>query len=586
MRASVPRSLWLGLIFVLALVVSGCTSATSPGALFVPAQPATPAATATAATVAQPTPEPPVPEVTATLTPTEMPSPTSQASAPVTETESLPASPTPGVTPTEHVHPTATAEASAATGATPVETAAEAGILFQDDFTDPGSGWQDNLEFGSYYIGYHEPEYYHVEVHTPHDRALVAIPNHTFDDFTVESQAFPDPNNTAQTGDFRYGLFFRREGNQYYAFVVSPRTKTWYVLKSSPTGLTELKRGTEASIHDVPGADALRVDVKGPSFFFHINDHDVAEVSDTDYASGEVGFYVETLDAPRVHIHYDTITVRKVEAAPPANRVLYQDDFTDPGSGWQDNLEFGSYYIGYHEPEYYHVEVHTPYDRALVAVPKEKFDDFTLESQAFPNENNTAQTGDFRYGLFFRREGNQYYAFVVSPRTKTWYVLKSSPTGLTELKKGTEASIHDIPGADALRVDAKGPTLFFHINDQTVAGVSDADYASGEVGFYVETFDAPRVHIHYDTISVLEAETPQLECTVATPALHFRKGPGTTYAIITSLAGGVHFEPLARSADGLWINARPEGGDQTGWVASSPELVSCNTSVDTLPPAP
>jgi hypothetical protein len=209
-----------------------------------------------------------------------------------------------------------------------------------------------------------------------------------------------------------------------------------------------------------------------------------------------------------------------------------------------------------------------------------------VESQAFPDPNNTAQTGDFRYGLFFRREGNQYYAFVVSPRTKTWYVLKSSPTGLTELKKGTDGSIHDIPGADALRVDVKGSTFFFHVNDQTVAGVSDADYTSGEVGFYVETFDAPRVHVHYDTITVREAETPQLECTVATPALHFRNGPGTTYAIITSLAGGIHFEPLARSADGLWINARPEGGDQTGWVASSPELISCNTSVDSIPIAP
>jgi hypothetical protein len=396
MRASMPRALWLGLIFVLALAVSSCTSAAGPGAIFVPAQPATPAATATVSSAAQATTEPtepPVPEVAETLTPTAIPSPTSEAAAAVTETESLATSPTPGVTPTEHLHPTATAEASS----------------------------------------------------------------------TAEAE---------------------------------------------------------------------------------------------------------------------TTTVETAALAP---NILYQDDFTDPGSGWQDNLEFGSYYIGYHEPDYYHVEVHTPYDRALVAVPEQRFDDFTVDSQAFPDPNNTAPTGDFRYGLFFRRSGNRYYAFVVSPRTKTWYVLKSSPTGLTELKKGTEASIHDVPGVDALRVDVKGPTFFFHINDQTVAGVSDADYASGEVGFYVETYDAARVHIHYDAITIREVETPQLLCTVVTAALRLRKGPDTTYAIVTSLSGGIHFEPLARSADGLWIEAHPEGSDQTGWVASSPELVACNTSVDSLP---
>ncbi len=65
------------------------------------------------------------------------------------------------------------------------------------------------------------------------------MPKQTFGDFTMETKVWADPNNTAKTGDFRYGLVFRRSGNQYYAFVVSPRTKTWYVLKSSPGGLVD-----------------------------------------------------------------------------------------------------------------------------------------------------------------------------------------------------------------------------------------------------------------------------------------------------------------------------------------------------------
>ncbi len=103
-----------------------------------------------------------------------------------------------------------------------------------DDFTDPKSGWPNSLEFGNYYIGYHEPNDYHVEVHVPNDRAVVAVPKRTLGDFTMETEVQADPNDTAKAGNFRYGLVFRRSGNQYYAFVVSlPRAKTWHVLKSS-----------------------------------------------------------------------------------------------------------------------------------------------------------------------------------------------------------------------------------------------------------------------------------------------------------------------------------------------------------------
>ena len=186
--------------------------------------------------------------------------------------------------------------------------------------------------------------------------------------------------------------------------------------------------------------------------------------------------------------------------------VLYRDDFTDPKSGWSE-LQVDNYYIGYHEPNHYHVEVHAPHDREIVPVPQGSFGDLTVETKVLVSSSNTAPTGDFRYGLVFRRSGNQYYAFAISPRTKTWYVFKSSPTGLVELKQGTNDSIQGLRADDLLRVDAKGSTFFFHINDQTVGQVSDSDYPSGEVGFYVETFDSTRAHIHYGTITIREAET-------------------------------------------------------------------------------
>ena len=175
--------------------------------------------------------------------------------------------------------------------------------------------------------------------------------------------------------------------------------------------------------------DTLRVEAQGPVLTFHVNGMAVDQISDTDYTGGELGFYVETFDSPKVHVHYYSLSVSKpasIQAEPPAPAdLLYQADFTDRHSGWPDELVFDNYYVGYHEPVFYHVEVHVPHDNAIAVVPGRTFDNFTAETDVLTDMANTAPTGDFRYGLVFRRVGNRYYAFTISPRTRTWYVVKS-----------------------------------------------------------------------------------------------------------------------------------------------------------------
>jgi len=460
----------------------------------------------------------------------------------------------------------------------------EPGVIYEDDFTNPGSGWQ-SLDFDSYYIGYHEPEFYHVEVHAPNDYELVPVPGlEDMTDFSVESKVFVDPNNTAPDGDFRYGLVFRRNGKQYYAFTVSPRSQQWVVFKSSPSGLETLQSGTDSSLQGIETENTLRVDAKGSQFFFHLNGHVVAQVDNSDYARGEIGFFVQTFDSPKVHVHYDELTIREVQLPQPQDfqEVFYQDDFTKLDSGWQ-SLDFDTYFIGYHEPDYYHLEVHAPNDYELVPAPAgHDFADFTVEVTAFVEPNNTSPDGDFRYGLVFRRAGKQYYAFTISPRTQTWSVLKSSPTGLETLKEGTSSAIQD-PGTEgALRVDTRGASFFFHINDQVVAQVNDVDYASGEIGFFLQTFDSPKVHIHYDTLVIRKVEAPEYSCRALARALNVRNGPGTSYSAVDYLASGQEFEPLGISPDELWLKVRLDTGQQ-GWVAYAAEFEDCNVAAVDLP---
>src|ERR1043165_5841452 len=130
-----------------------------------------------------------------------------------------------------------------------------------------------------------------------------------------------------------------------------------------------------------------------------------------------------TSSAPMTPLSPPSATSAPVQATPAASPtsadILYQDKFTDPSSGWTED-KFDNYFIGYHEPEYYHIEITSPnYKTTVFAPKKESFEDATIELQVLTVSKKTATTGDFRYGLAFRRSGDQYYAFTISPRTRS-----------------------------------------------------------------------------------------------------------------------------------------------------------------------
>src|SRR5215216_2683239 len=462
----------------------------------------------------------------------------------------------------ESLEPTAIATAA---------PAIDASVLFQDDFTNPATGWSGD-KFDNYFIGYHEPEYYHIEITSPNSKTTVFEPQkQNFDNATVELKVLTNSTKTAATGDFRYGLAFRRSGDQYYAFTISPRTKQWFVLKNSPSALTVLAEGTDDNINELDTDDTLRVDAQGSDFVFHLNDEVVGQVTDADYATGEVGFYVETFDATNAHIHFDNLVIRKLEMPEPdasGAKVLYEDDFTNPATSWPDR-KFDNYFIGYHEPEYYHIEITSPNYKTTVFEPqKRSFDDATVELQVLTVSKETAAEGDFRYGLAFRRSGDQYYAFTISPRTKKWYVLKSSPNQLEVLGEGTDDNIHDLDTVDDLRVDIQGSSFILHINDQLVGEVSDSDYATGEVGFYVESFDSPNTHIHFDQLSIRNVQV-SVVCDVNALAMNVRTGPGKNFASSSFLSTGDTVQPVGRSDTSEWLKVKVNGSEEEGWVFNS-----------------
>ena len=260
------------------------------------------------------------------------------------------------------------------------------------------------------------------------------------------------------------------------------------MLKSTGTSLDVLAKGNNDSIQGLQALDNLRINAFGPALTFFLNGKQVSQLNDAAYTGGEIGLYVETFDSPKTHIHFHSLIVRK----PEDTSLLYQADFTNPKSGWPDELAFDKYYVGYHEPDFYHVEVHEQNDSAITPIPGRTFDNFAVESDVYISKANTAPAGDFRYGLVFRRAGSHFYAFAVSPRTKTWYVLKSTGTSLDVLAKGNNDSIQGLQALDNLRINAFGPALTFFLNGKQVSQLNDGGYTGGEIGLMSKPSTRPR----------------------------------------------------------------------------------------------
>ncbi len=189
-------------------------------------------------------------------------------------------------------------------------------------------------------------------------------------------------------------------------------------------------------------------------------------------------------------------------------RILYEDEFSRTSQGW-DQGQFGPFtagYVRYDGGRYYQVQAQGPDELYLSFVPKKSdYEDVNIDIKT---RTESASEGDFRYGVVLRRLGDQYYAFAVSPVTKAWYFLKSSPNELQILKEGVAERMRGLEGQDTLRVEAYGSTFLLFVNNRFIDWISDPDYARGEVGFFVDSMENPDALINFNSITIWDIPAP------------------------------------------------------------------------------
>jgi TolB protein len=174
--------------------------------------------------------------------------------------------------------------------------------------------------------------------------------------------------------------------------------------------------------------------------------------------------------------------------------LVYDDDFSDPSSGWDD--AFDRYTTKQYGNNKYYVEITTS---NLVAwgLANRKVADFRIQVDAAPEEgpNNNG------YGILFRfQDRDNFYRFDISG--DGFFLLSKFHNGewVTLVPWTATSAVNVGHDTNRLAVEAVGSQIRVYANDDLLAEVEDDTLDEGNFGFFASTFSEPNLTVSFDDI--------------------------------------------------------------------------------------
>jgi hypothetical protein len=176
-------------------------------------------------------------------------------------------------------------------------------LTYEDDFSNPSSGWDD--AFDRYTTKQYGNNKYYIEITTSN---LVAwgLANRNVADFRLEVDAAQEagPNNNG------YGVLFRlQDRDNFYRFDVSG--DGFFLLSKFNSGewVTLVPWTASSAINVGQAANRLAVEAIGSQIRVYANDSLLAEVEDDTITEGNFGFFASTFSEPNLTISFDDISL-------------------------------------------------------------------------------------------------------------------------------------------------------------------------------------------------------------------------------------------------------------------------------------
>jgi hypothetical protein len=174
-------------------------------------------------------------------------------------------------------------------------------------------------------------------------------------------------------------------------------------------------------------------------------------------------------------------------ATPTNPKVLFQDDFSNPNSGWQ-RFSDETRDTSYENAEYSFTVKKTNWSYWCMNRNAGVFKDLIIEVDA-RLYSGASQTS---YGLVFQaQDNNSFYAFTLSGEGNcslskrvngSWTVLQSWPK-LAYANPGNTVN--------RLKIVRKGAQMDAYVNGNILAEVTDSSFSQGNIGVLVNTKEAP-----------------------------------------------------------------------------------------------
>jgi hypothetical protein len=183
-------------------------------------------------------------------------------------------------------------------------------VLFQDDFSDPTSGWvAAKTDYGLF-------EYtagaYHIHLAKDDFTTYSLLPDQDYTDVSIEV----DVTQTAGPEDAVFGLVCRASGSMSDSYRFLFVGNGSYAILKSNGQLTDLGTFLKQTQAILPGnaTNHIRVDCAGSTLALYANGQKLYETQDSDFQSGQIGLYVA--DGPsgkgNIDFLFDNFVVREV----------------------------------------------------------------------------------------------------------------------------------------------------------------------------------------------------------------------------------------------------------------------------------
>ncbi len=181
----------------------------------------------------------------------------------------------------------------------------QGGLLFQDGFSDPSSGW-DRVRTQEGMTDY-EGERYRIVVNVP-NADYWANPGLSFPDVSIEV----DAGKVSGPDDNDFGLLCRyRDTENFYFLIIS--SDGYYGIGKVQDGEQELLEPPQMYHSDAIYTDNqpnhIQAECSGSRLALTVNGVLVAETSDSTFHEGDIGLIVGSFDDPGVDIWFDNLVV-------------------------------------------------------------------------------------------------------------------------------------------------------------------------------------------------------------------------------------------------------------------------------------